>query len=164
MAKKGTPGPIKAKVHATLTKQIVIAFFDTQWMVYTNYVPRGKTINAAFILESLQRFMTTFKAKKTEIAAGEWFMHWENAPVHTAKSVRNILNKNNIQLLDNPPNSSDLAPADFFLFPKLKRELAGITMMQEDFKNKLEGVLRTLSKDDFARAFTRWLEHFEKCI
>ena len=76
------------------------------------------------------------------------------------KSVHNILNKNNIQLLDNPPNSSDLAPADFFLFPKLKRELAGITMMQEDFKNKLEGVLRTLSKDDFARAFTRWLEHF----
>ena len=91
-------------------------------------------------------------------------MHWENAPVHTAKSVHDFLNKNNIQLLDNPPNSSDLAPADFFLFPKLKRELAGITMMQEDFKNKLEGVLRTLSKDDFARAFTRWLEHFEKCI
>ena len=27
--KKGTPGPIKAKVHATCTKQMVIMFFDT---------------------------------------------------------------------------------------------------------------------------------------
>ena len=27
--KKGTPGPIKAKVHATRTKQMVIAFFDS---------------------------------------------------------------------------------------------------------------------------------------
>ena len=164
VAKKGIPGPIKAKVHATLTKQMVIAFFDTQGMVNTNCVPMGETVNAAFFLESLQRFMKTFKAKRPEIAAEEWFMHWENAPVHTAKSVRDFLNKNNIQLLDHPPNSPDLAPADLFLFSKLKRELAGITMMQEEFKKKWEGVLRTLSKDDFARAFTRWLESFEKCI
>ena len=162
--KKGTPGPIKAKVHATRTKQMVIAFFDSQGMVYSNYVPRGQTVNAAFILESLRRFLKTFKAKRPEIAAGEWFLHWDNAPVHTAKSVRDFLTKNNIQLLDHPPYSPDLAPADFFLFPKLKKELAGITMTQEEFKNKWEGVLRTLSKDDFARAFTRWLERCEKCI
>ena len=58
VAKKGTPGPIKAKVHATRTKQMVITFFDAQGMVYPNYVPRGKTVNAAFILESLWRFCT----------------------------------------------------------------------------------------------------------
>ena len=63
-----------------------------------------------------------------------------------------------------PPYSPVLAPSDYFLFPKLKRELAGIIMTQEEFKKKWEGVLRMLSRDDFARAFRRWLEHCEKCI
>ena len=76
----------------------------------------------------------------------------------------NFLTWNNIQLLDHAPYSPDLAPADYSLFPKLKRELAGITMTQEKFKKKWEGVLGTMSKDDFARAFTRWLEHCKKCI
>ncbi len=39
--KKGEPGPIKAKVHATREKQMVIAFFDSKGLIYTNYVPRG---------------------------------------------------------------------------------------------------------------------------
>ena len=75
-----------------------------------------------------------------------------------------VLPKNNIKLLDHPPNSPFLALADFFLFPKLNRELAGITMTQEELKNKWERVLRTLNKDDFARAFTRWFECCKKCI
>ena len=108
------------------------------------------------------QFLKAFEAKCPEIAAGEWFLHWDNAPVH--KNVRDFLTRNNIQLLNHPPYSSDLAPSDYFLFPKLKRELAGITMMQEEFKKKWEGVLRTLSKDYFARAFTRVLECCKKCI
>jgi hypothetical protein len=35
------PGPVKAKVVATRTKQMVLAFFDDQGVVYTNYDPRG---------------------------------------------------------------------------------------------------------------------------
>ena len=68
--------------------------------------------------------------------------------------MRDFLAKNHIQLLEHSPYSPDLTPANFFLFPKLIRELAGITMTQEHFKNKWEGVLRALSKDDFVRAFT----------
>jgi hypothetical protein len=38
---KGQPGPIKAKVHASRTKQIVLAFFDSKGLIYMNYVPGG---------------------------------------------------------------------------------------------------------------------------
>ncbi len=37
-------------------------------------------------------------------------------------------------------------------------------MSLDEFKTKWEGVIRMLSKDDFARAFQRWLERCEKCI
>jgi histone-lysine N-methyltransferase SETMAR len=80
-----------------------------------------------------------------------------DAPVHTAQKVQQFLAKKNIQVLPHPPYSPDLAPADYFLFPTLKRELAGLTMSLDEFKQKWEGVIRTLTKDDFARAFERWL-------
>ena len=108
------------KVHATPTKQMVVAFFDSQGMVNTNYGPRGTTAIANLIVGALQIYLKAFRPKGPEMASGEWFLHQEY----------------------------------FFLFPKLIRELAGITMTQEHFKNKWEGVLRALSKDDFVRAFT----------
>jgi hypothetical protein len=63
--------------------------------------------------------------------------------------------KKRIKLLSHPPYSFDLAPADFFLFPKLKKKLAGITMTQERFKKEWEGVLRGNSREEFAKAFVR---------
>ncbi len=59
------------------------------------------------------------------------------AVVHTAKVVQgSSWRKKRIKLLSHPPYSFDLAPADCFLFPKLKKELAGITMTQEKFKKE----------------------------
>jgi hypothetical protein len=78
--------------------------------------------------------------------------------------VKEFLAKKNIKLLSHPPYSPDLAPADYFLFPKLKKELAGNTMTQEEFKKEWEGVLRRVSKDEFAKAFVRWFERCKKCI
>ncbi len=46
--KKGTPGSVKGKVHAMRTKTMVLAFFDSQGLVYTKYVPRRKTVDAKY--------------------------------------------------------------------------------------------------------------------
>jgi hypothetical protein len=37
---KGQPGPIKAKVHASRSKQMDLAFFDSEGLIYTNFIPR----------------------------------------------------------------------------------------------------------------------------
>jgi hypothetical protein len=52
-----------------------------------------------------------------------------------------------------PPSSPDLAPADYYNFPVLSRKLAGLSMTLEEFKKKREGLIRTLTKDNFARHF-----------
>ncbi len=75
------------------------------------------------------------------------------AVVHTTKVVQEFMAKKGIKLLSHPPYSSDLAPADYFFFPKLKKELEGITMTQEKFKKEWEGVLRRVSREEFAKAF-----------
>ncbi len=58
-----------------------------------------------------------------------------------------------IKLTEHPPYSPDLAPADYFLFPRVKRELAGLTLTQNSFKKAWEGAVRSLTAADFAEAF-----------
>jgi hypothetical protein len=64
---KGQPGPVKAKVHATRTKQMVLAFFDSKGLIYTNYVPRGTTVNANYIVEALGTFMKNLRKKRPQM-------------------------------------------------------------------------------------------------
>jgi len=162
--KKGLPGPIKAKVHASRTKQMVLAFFDSKGLIYTNIVPRGTTVNSAYILKALAAFLKHFRKKRPALAAGDWFFHWDNAPVHSAAVVQNWLAAKGVQLLEHPPYSPDLAPADFFYFPKMKEDLAGRHIAAGDFKKTWEGVSAKLQEEDFAAAFRWWLDRCEKCV
>jgi hypothetical protein len=41
------------KVHATLTKTVVLAFFDSRSMTFKNFVPKGKTVNGKYIVKYL---------------------------------------------------------------------------------------------------------------
>ncbi len=58
-------------------------------LIYTNFVPRGKTVNAMSIIEALTRFLRVLKEKRLAMAAENWWLHWDNAPVHTAAMVAN---------------------------------------------------------------------------
>ena len=51
--------------------------------------------------------------------------HYDNAPSHRATVVTKFKAKNPTNTIDQPPYPPDLAPCDFFLFPKLKLTLRG---------------------------------------
>jgi histone-lysine N-methyltransferase SETMAR len=110
---KGAPGLIKAKVHASRSKQMVLAFFDSKGLICTNYVPKGSTVTASYIVEALGKFLKVFRQKRPEIAAGDWWFHWDNAPVHTAAMVKDWMAARQFKVIEHPPNSPDLAPPPF---------------------------------------------------
>jgi hypothetical protein len=47
---------LKAKVHASRTKQMVLIFFDAKGIICMNFVPKGKTVNASYIGTVLAKF------------------------------------------------------------------------------------------------------------
>jgi histone-lysine N-methyltransferase SETMAR len=51
--------------------------------------------------------------------------HQDNALAHKRVLAMRKLRDQHYELLEHPPYSPDLAPSDFFLFPKLKLFLAG---------------------------------------
>ncbi len=136
---KGQPGPVNAKVHATRTKQMVLAFFDSKGLIYTNYVPRGTTMNANYIKEDLGTFMKILRKKRPQMVAGDWLYCWDNAPDYTVAKVTDWLAARDIKLIEHLPYSPALVLADYFLFSRSKRELAGLTLTQDTSKKEWEG-------------------------
>jgi histone-lysine N-methyltransferase SETMAR len=161
---KGKPGPIKARVQAGRTKQMILAFFDNKGLVYSHIVTRGVPINADYIVKVLGLFMKQLKKKRPATVAQQWWFHWDNAPVHTAAVVQEWLAAHGVQVIRHPPYSPDLALADFFLFRRVKEKLTGLTLDQNTIKKTWAGVTRSIAPEEFAIAFRRWYERCEKCV
>jgi len=56
-----------------------------------------------------------------------------------------------------PPYSPDQAPSDFFLFPRMKRELKG-TLFQnvEEVREKTTETLKAITLQQFQNSFEQW--------
>ena len=66
-----------------------------------------------------------------------------------------------IKTVPHPPYSADLAPSDFWLFPKLRG--CGYERIEE-MKEAVTKVIDTVTQEDFYGAFQRLLERYNKCI
>jgi len=143
---------------------MVFAIFYQRVLIYTNYVPMGTMVNANYIMDALGKFLKIYKQKRPKVASLEQFFHWDNAPVHTAAVLKDWMAVKQFQVIEHPLYSPDLAPADFFLFPEIKKQLAGKSLTQQSFKKEWEGAARNLNAYDFSYAFRRWYEHWENCI
>ena len=64
-----------------------------------------------------------------------------------------------------PPYSPDLAPCDFFLFPKMKLQLKGRRFDGlEDIQRESQNVLGKLREQDFQHAFHQWQRRWVRCV
>jgi hypothetical protein len=57
--------------------------------------------------------------------SGDWFLLQDNASSHNVTIFKQFLDKRKVTVLDHPPYWPDLAPADYFLFRKVKSHLKG---------------------------------------
>jgi hypothetical protein len=68
-------------------------------------------------------------------------------------------------VIPHPPYSPDLAPCDFFLFPKIKLKLKRCRF---DTIEKIQAgslkVLDTLKENDFQEAFQKWRRWCDRCV
>ena len=92
---------------------------------------------------------------------GPWHFQQDNAPVYNSVLVTDYLSKIDIKTVRHPPYSPDLAPCDFWLFPKL-RGCRYETI--EEMKEAVTKVIDTLTQEDFDGAFQKLLEQYNKCI
>ncbi|GFV24023.1 mariner Mos1 transposase [Trichonephila clavipes] len=119
-----SPRAKKARMSKSKFKAMMVVFFDIHGIVYLHWVPEGQTINQHYYLEVLGNLRERIRKKRPEMwKEKSWIFHQDNALAHSALSVKRFLTKHRIPVLEHSPYSPDLAPCDFYLFPKGKSAL-----------------------------------------
>jgi len=162
----GSPGPKKARQSCSATKSKLIVFFDIRGIVHHEYIPEGQTVKAEFCCKVLRRLRKDIRRKRLELwCAGNCLLHEDNAPSRRALVTREFLAHKGIITLPHPSYSPDLAPCDFFLFPKMKLQLKGRCFDRvEEIQRESQNVLGTPREQDFQHAFQQWQRRWDRCV
>jgi hypothetical protein len=68
-------------------------------------------------------------------------------------------------VIPHAPYSPDLAPCDFFLFPKMKLKLEGRRFDTiEEIQAESQRVLDTVTEKDFQEAFQKCRSRWDRCV
>jgi transposase len=145
---------------------MLMVSFDIQGLVHCEFVPAGQTVNQHYYKEVLLCLREKVRRQQSQLfQSGRWLLHHNNAPAHTALSIQEFLAKKKIPVVPHPPYSPDLAPCDFFFFPRIKMKLKGRRSDHIDtIKMNTTRELNMLSREDFQRCFQKWQERWDKCI
>jgi len=141
----------------------VADFFYIRGIVHYEFVPTGQTVNQVYYLEVMERLCENVRQKRPEIFANNsWILHHDNAPAHMALSVSELLATKQVTVLEHPAYSSDLAPNDFFLFPKIKEILKGRHF--DDIRSNTMAALKAIPQNQFQNCFEGWTTRWHQCI
>ncbi|UYV61239.1 hypothetical protein LAZ67_1004007 [Cordylochernes scorpioides] len=141
------PRPKKARQVRSNVKVLLTVFFDCRGVVHHEFLPQGRTVNKEYYPQVMRNLREAIRQKRPDLWKNKnWLLHHDNAPAHTSLLVRDFLPKNNTLMMPQPPYSPDLAPCDFFLFPKLKRPMKGRRYATLD-------EIKTASKEELKKIF-----------
>ncbi|UYV77151.1 hypothetical protein LAZ67_14003451 [Cordylochernes scorpioides] len=141
------PRPKKARQVRSNVKVLLTVFFDCRGVVHHEFLPQGRTVNKEYYLQVMRNLREAIRHKRPDLWKNKnWLLHHDNASALTSLLVRDFLAKNNTLMMPQPPYSPDLAPCDFFLFPKLKRPMKGRRYATLD-------EIKTASKEELKKIF-----------
>ena len=116
-----SPKTKMARQRKSTHKLLMIPSFDSTGIIYMHWIPIGQTVNKEYYVKFLREFSKRFCRNRPALfKSGQWHFQQDNAPVHNSILVTDYLTKIGIKTVHHPPYSPDLAPCDFWLFPKLR--------------------------------------------
>ena len=146
--------------------QLLIEFFDIKGIVHFEFLPQGQTVNQYVYKKILRRLMRSGRDKRRDLWGNNaWVLHHDNAPAHSALSIRQFLVERNVPTLKQPPYSPDLAPCDFFLFLKLKGVIKRTRFPDvEAIKRAMTLELWRIPEEAFRGCSEAWKKRMDKCV
>jgi hypothetical protein len=134
--------------------------------VYHEFLPERQTMNQTVYITVLQCLRDAVCRKwPHKWSSGVWLLHHDNAPCHAALSVREFLAKHSIPVVPHPPYSPDLAPCNFFLFPRLKSTLKGKRSQDvTEIQLNMTWQLQAIPKQAYQTCIEKWKDRWNRCI
>ena len=164
--RKGENRPQIARTARNSKKRMFCVFFSVDGVVASKVVPKGATVNGSFYVgEVLPKVFENFTKKRERRTMRNVMLHHDNATSHKTKAVTNYLEEKRIVLLPHPPYSPDLAPCDFFLFPEIKKKLAGRHFDRiENLARAVKAITDNIETHEYEKCFKDWQIRLKRCI
>lgn len=160
-----SPTPKKFKVTSSAGKVMASVFWDAEGIIMVEYLEKGATITGSYYADQIRRLREAIKEKRRgKLRVGVLF-HQDNAPAHKAAVAMAAIQETGFELLEHPPYSPDLAPSDFYLFPRLKEHLRGKKFDDDsEVMTAVEAFLEGQDKEFFSKGIMGLQKRWTKCI
>uniref|UniRef100_A0A3B5BAW3 Mos1 transposase HTH domain-containing protein n=1 Tax=Stegastes partitus TaxID=144197 RepID=A0A3B5BAW3_9TELE len=159
----GCPAPKKLKKEASVDRVKASVFWDSEGLLMIDFLQKGQTVKGDYYASRLQKLKEAIKDKRRgKLQAGVLLLQ-DFTSVHTAQVEEAA--KCGFELLPHAPYSPDLAPSDFYLFPKLRSHFGGRHFQSDDeviraVEEYLDAQDATFFREGIAKLEHRWT----KCI
>ncbi len=129
-------------------------------------VLKGQTIiEKYYINHVLPKIFENFKKIIKRKMVRHLILHHDNAVPHKTNIVNEYLSENKVKILFHPSYSSDLAPCNFFLFSKIKKELGKRSFSSiENLVYAIQAITDGITNDKYQNSFQKWKRRLKLCI
>ena len=100
-------------------------FWESQGEIMIDYLEQGRTINSAYYACKLRWLCQEITRKRRGKLTRCILLLQDNPPAQTSKVAMTAVTECEFESHPQPSYSPDMAPSDFYLFPKLKSNLRG---------------------------------------
>lgn len=161
----GESRPKRPKTQQSAGKVMATVFWDTQGIIFIDYLGKGKTITGEYYTSLLERLNEEIKTKRPRLKHKKILFHQDNAPVHNSLISMAKIHELRYELLPHPPYSPDLAPCDYFLFSNLKRWLQGKRFHSNDeVIAETDAYFAAFEKSYYSDGIKKIENRWERCI
>lgn len=157
------PNPTKIRRIRSAGKKMIASFFSKTGHIATIALEDKRTVTANWYTNvCLPQIFEKVREKRPN---GKIILHHDNASSHTARTTIEYLETLKVSTMKPPPYSPDLAPCDFFLFPKIKDKMRGITFSSSDEAvEQYKNLVSEVSLEEWHHCFKEWFHRMQKCI
>ena len=157
--------PCIAKRTMSVKKVMYAIFFTNLGPAIQIAVLKGKSVNSKFYRGAVIKLNKYFIRRRPATGLSGIRLLHGNASSHNAAIVREFLRQEKVVEIAHPPYSPDLAPSDYFLFPRLKMYLTGRKYKtRKDLGSAIFQCLKGIHRKDYETAFKNWIKRLKLCI
>jgi histone-lysine N-methyltransferase SETMAR len=162
---KGGKGPINFKSARTVGKVMATVFWDADGVILVDWLEHQRTVTGPYYEGVLRKLHDALVKKRPGKLHHRVLFQHDNAPAHSSRQAHATLREFRWEILPHPPYSPDLAPCNFFLFPKLKEHIKGVHW--ESISEVQKAVIDWFKSKDqsfYRDGLSRWRHRYEKCL
>ena len=120
-----SPAQKRPRMKPSVGKIMMTVFWDSKGVLMTDFLEHKKTVTAVYYADLIRRLHDAVKEKRRGMLSRGVLLLHDNASSHKARLSQAAIRESGFEEPNHPPYSPDVAPSDFYLFSKLKKDFCG---------------------------------------